>query len=223
MARIIKARELTVQPPLWRPSSRVEDRTEPEPPQAISAETPAAPREQAREVDLAAAEAEARQRGLTEGMRAAEEAYRAKLARVESLGERLQAERDEFFDRIEPEVVRLAVAVAEKILAQELELRPEVVVDMIRAAIRRIRDRETLRISVNPRDFEQVRAAREDLTSAIDGVRNLEIVEDRRVGRGGCVIESPNGTLDARVETQIEEIGQTLEGAMPEPPADDDG
>jgi flagellar assembly protein FliH len=116
---------------------------------------------------------------------------------------------------VEPELVRLAVTIGEKIIAQELELRPEMVVNLVRNAMRRVRDREALRVSVNPHDLEQVRAAREDLISAVDGIKKLEVIEDRRVDRGGCIIESQNGTLDARISTQMEEINRALEGVMP--------
>jgi flagellar biosynthesis/type III secretory pathway protein FliH len=147
----------------------------------------------------------------------AEESYRAKSARVESLSSALQRERQEFFARIEPELVRLAVTIAEKVIGRELELRPETVVDLVQAATKRLRERELLRVSVNPRDLERVREARDDLLSAVEGIQRLEIIEDRRVDPGGCVIESPNGTLDARIRTQLEEISRVLSELMPDP------
>lgn len=166
-------------------------------------------------VDHGALARESRERGLAEGICTAEQAYREKLSRLDAMMVAAQEERTDFFDRIEPELVRLSVSIAEKIIGQELAVRPDVVVDIVRAAMRRLRDREQLRVSVNPTDVEQVRAARDDLISAVDGVRKLEITEDRRVSSGGCVIESQNGTLDARIDTQLDEITAALEGAMP--------
>jgi len=205
--RIIKALDITEPLKLSRP-----DPAPAAEPSAPPATPPAAPFS-----DPAAIESAAREQGLARGMQAAEEAYRAKLARLDALADSLQRERQDFFDRVEPEVVRLSVSIAEKILARELELRPDAVVDMVRSAVKRLRDREQLRVSVSPRDFEQVRSARDDLIGAIDGVRSLEVVEDRRVDPGGCVIESQNGTLDARVKTQLDQLSSVLEGAMPDP------
>jgi flagellar assembly protein FliH len=48
----------------------------------------------------------------------------------------------------------------------------------------------------------------------LDGARQLEIIEDRRVGRGGCVIETSAGTIDARIDTQFEQIADKL-GVIP--------
>ncbi len=209
--RIIKANELTRTLAIWQPEERP----------LLEAPTAAAsPPSILSSPDTAAAEMAARGRGLAKGMRAAEEAYQTKLARVETLAASLQEERATFFDRVEPELVRLAVTIAEKIIGRELELRPEIVVDMVREAMKRVRERESLRVSVNPRDLEQIRAAREDLLRAVDGVRKLDLIEDRRVDSGGCSIESENGTLDARISTQLEEIGRALEGVMPEGESD---
>ena len=59
-------------------------------------------------------------------------------------------------------------------------------------------------------DLETVRAFREDLTALVDGIGQLEIVEDRRVSPGGCVVETTGGTIDARIETQFTEIESLL-------------
>lgn len=208
MQRIIKAHELTRPPSPWQPDA-------PSPVPAASAPTSPSPSQTSPQPDLEAIQGAAREQGLAQGIRAGEESYRAKLARLESLSSALQQERAEFFSRIEPELVRLSIAIAEKVIARELELRPDTVLDLLRTALKRIRDRENLRISVNPRDLEHVKQARDDLISAVDGLRKLEISEDRRVGPGGCVIESPSGTLDARINTQLDEITRALTDVMP--------
>jgi len=221
MSRVIKRGALTEALPRWLPEARAEEPKSPfdraqgrlrgEGSAAEDRDTGAEEMEGRR----AALEREARERGLARGMSEAEEAYRAKGAKLDALAASLHDERAGFFDRIEPELVRLSVSIAEKVIGQELELRPGIVVDMVRSAVKRLRDRESLRVSVNPSDVERVKEAREDLIGAIDGVRKMDIIEDRRVGAGGCVIESPSGTLDARIRTQIDEIGRVLGDISP--------
>lgn len=213
MARLIKHGETAWSLERWQPEAGIG---------AHGAPTPAGHAAEQPMPDLARVEEEARRRGLEEGARMAEEAYRGKLARLERMAEQLAAERAAFFERIEPELVRLATSIAEKIIARELETRPETVLDFVRGALLRLRERELLRVRVNPRDVEQVRAARGDLMAAVDGVRRLEVVEDRRVDQGGCVVETPNGTLDARVRTQMEEIRRALGETLPDEDAGPD-
>jgi len=219
MRRVVKQHELGEAPRQWVPSAREplsSGAAAPRGPSGVSGlnATAAGPAASLK-ANLSALEREAREEGLARGIAAAEEAYRAKVAKVDALATSLKAERAEFFDRIEPELVRLSVSIAEKVIGQELEMRPEIVVEMVRSAIKRLRDRESLRVSVNPRDVERVKEAREDLISTVDGVRKMEIVEDRRVDAGGCMIESPNGTLDARIKTQIGEISRVLGDMLP--------
>jgi flagellar biosynthesis/type III secretory pathway protein FliH len=221
MRAIIKADELQHPPAPWQPGPPSSEASPA--PEALSAppSEPQPTHERDRDADLARQAYSAREQGLAQGIRAAEESYRAKLARLDALSASLQQERAEFFSRIEPELVRLAIAIAEKTIQRELETQPDTVLHLLRTALKRIRDREHLRISVNPRDFDQVKQARDDLISAVDGLRKLEIVEDRRVGPGGSLIESPSGTLDARIDTQLDQISQALIEAIPESAADE--
>jgi len=209
--RVIKAEELTTPPPRWQPDPP----SKPVVTQAAALTSSSSPRPGA-DVDLDLEAEIARRKGLAEGISTAEQAYREKLARLDALAASLAVERQEFFDRIEPELVRLSIVIAEKVIGRELEVAPETVLDIVRSAMKRLRERETLRLSVNPRDLDTVKNARDDLISAVDGVRKLEVVEDRRVDPGGCVIESPSGTLDARIRTQIDEVSRALGEAVPE-------
>jgi len=215
MRRIVRSRELPEDLPEWRPAAPRASQPvkRPGPQEAVTATDS--------QTDSQAELHSARERGLGEGMRAAETAYRTKLARLDALVATLGEERREFFDRVEPEVVRLASAIAEKIIGEEMELRPERVVDLVREAMKRLRDREALCIRVSPQDLDLVKEARDDLMGSVDGVRKLELVEDRRVDRGGCVIESENGALDARIKTQMSEIERVLGEVETESEAND--
>jgi hypothetical protein len=44
----------------------------------------------------------------------------------------------------------------------------------------------------------------------VDGVRKLELVDDRRVGRGARIVESENGVMDARIKTQLDEVTRVV-------------
>jgi flagellar biosynthesis/type III secretory pathway protein FliH len=89
---------------------------------------------------------------------------------------------------------------------------------VIHNALRRITDKEQVRIRVSVSDAEQVKSLREELIAMTDGLRQLEIIDDRRVGDGGCVIETGAGTIDAKIETQFAEVERALV-PLPAPPA----
>ena len=67
-----------------------------------------------------------------------------------------------------------------------------------------------LRIRVHGNDLETVRTNRADLLTLVDGANHVEIIEDRRVEPGGCIIETNAGSIDARIETQLESVSDAL-------------
>ena len=162
---------------------------------------------------------EAHRRGIEEGMAEAETRWRAPFEQLEDQIEVFGREREEFFRAAEPELAKLAVEIARKILKKELAQDSEAVLSVVRSALTRVRDRE-VRVRVNPSDLECVRGARESFLGDESGAADLEISPDRRVGVGGCIIETPSGNLDCRIETQLDLIAAALE-SLPEALLDD--
>jgi flagellar assembly protein FliH len=110
----------------------------------------------------------------------------------------------------ESEMVALTLDIARQVIKTEVAQNPAVVHAVIANALRRITDKDNVRVRVSVADAPRVKEAREDLMEIIDGLRFIEIVEDRRIGDGGCVIETNAGTIDAKIETQIAEVARAL-------------
>lgn len=136
---------------------------------------------------------------------------RAALAeRVAQTIEDIQAQVEQFWISMEPELLTLAVDIARKVIHREVSETQDVILNMVKIALHQIRDRQLLKIRVNPADYELLREHKEEIMGSCDGMRDLEILEDRRVEQGGCLIESDNGNLDARIGTQLREIEKAL-------------
>jgi flagellar assembly protein FliH len=110
----------------------------------------------------------------------------------------------------EPFLVELSTAIARKILEQDLKCHPELVLDMVGKALSRIRGQHSIALSVHPNQFAIVQASREELLRFIDREAELKIFPDPTVEIGGCLIRNSLGTIDARVDTQLEEIKKGL-------------
>lgn len=111
---------------------------------------------------------------------------------------------------VEGEVVRTAIKVAGELLAAELALREDAVVDVAATALMAARTARDINLRVNPRDAGLLRAAKDRLVSNLTRAKDLEIREDRRVKAGGVLIETEAGVIDAQLETQLEEIARVL-------------
>lgn len=156
---------------------------------------------------------DARKRGHDEGFQvgrdAADREMNEMLVTMRGLLEMARAERHKLMQEAEPELVRLALGIAERVLHQQVALDRAVVVEMAKTAIARLIERDRVTVRVNPADLERMREHREELM-AIGEIRNLRIVEDQRVDRGGVVVDTDAGTIDARIATQLEETRKVL-------------
>ncbi len=147
--------------------------------------------------------------GFTAGRDAADREMNDMLVTMRGLLEMARAERHKLIESAEPELVRLAVGIAERVLHQQIALDRGVVVEMAKVAIARLIERDTVTVRVNPADLERMRDHRDELI-AMGDIRNLRVVEDQRVDRGGVVVDTDAGTIDARVGTQLEEARAVL-------------
>ncbi|HEY0615477.1 MAG TPA: FliH/SctL family protein [Candidatus Elarobacter sp.] len=156
---------------------------------------------------------DARKRGHDEGFQAGRDAADREmndmLVTMRGILEMARAERHKLIEDAEPELVRLALGIAERVLHQQVALDRGVVVEMAKGAIARLIERDTVTVRVHPADLERMREHRDELI-AIGDIRSLRIVEDQRVDRGGVVVDTDAGTIDARIATQLEEARKIL-------------
>jgi flagellar assembly protein FliH len=122
--------------------------------------------------------------------------------------------RAEAADQVEARAVELSLRLAEKVLAGTLEVQPERVVDVVRGALRCLVDRERVTVQVNTLDLELVRDAVEPIASTLGGIDNIDVQEDRRVARGGALVRSAAGEVDATIETKLARAREVLESEL---------
>jgi flagellar biosynthesis/type III secretory pathway protein FliH len=155
-------------------------------------------------------ESEARQQGYEQGLEAAHAQTAELIGTIKAIVESALQEKWAYINRNEANIVELALQIAEKILDEKISLEPEVVIDIARKAVSLTAEREQIRIRVNPDDVELLKAHKEDLMASMDGIQKIEVIADRRVGRGGCVVETVAGNVDARIYSQLCQIQGSL-------------
>lgn len=113
----------------------------------------------------------------------------------------------------ESTVIALACEVARAVLGREATTGSEVLRDVTRTALERVRRARRVALYVHPDDVSIARReARGWLPGGADGV-DLEVVADASVDRGGVVVESELGRIDARLDVQCSEVVRILDGS----------
>jgi flagellar biosynthesis/type III secretory pathway protein FliH len=172
-------------------------------------------------VAQARAEADAvRAAAYTDGYEAGrEEALVMASGAAEALREAVQGARmatAERAERLEADAVELALALAEKIVGAALAVRPELVVETVRTALRGIVERERVTVLVNPADLDAVQEAMSSVVRELGGIEHVDVQAERRVRAGGAVVRHPAGEIDARVETKLERAREVVQAELGE-------
>jgi flagellar assembly protein FliH len=129
---------------------------------------------------------------------------------VENVARLLENEKEKWISDWEGSVINLVLLIAEKIVRTKLDLNPELSQEMIRGALELAAGQRHITVTMNPVDVEILGDKSEEVVSVLAGCGQAEIRTDESISPGGCVIESRQGTIDARLETQIERIAAEL-------------
>ncbi len=170
-----------------------------------------------REMEAAASQ-QVYQSAYREGAAAAEAAAKAQaqarvepvLAGLSGVIAELAALRRKLRAEAEEDTVRLAIAIARRVLYRELACDSEALLGLVKAAFQKCNARETHRLRLSPQDAETVREnrARMNLPPAV------EIVSDDGLARGSAIFETSRGDLDTSIDTQLGEIERGFTDVM---------
>ncbi|MEZ5316916.1 MAG: FliH/SctL family protein [Vicinamibacterales bacterium] len=161
---------------------------------------------------VATAERDAYARGRAEGEAAGEAAATRRLdatiQRLVQTIDQIAALRAGMVRRTEQEIVRLSLAIAERVIHREVTVDRALLVGMARVAIDRLGDEAAATIHLHPADHERVMHGREELEPG----GAVRVVADPQVEPGGCLVRSSFGRIDLAVDSQVREVSRALLG-----------
>ncbi|NDD26844.1 MAG: hypothetical protein EB084_01055 [Proteobacteria bacterium] len=103
-------------------------------------------------------------------------------------------------------VAHLALQIAERVTQTAVTVNPEIIKNQVSFALEKVKDREHVTVRVNPEDLDVVRARRDMFQKILEGPKTFEINGDPKVDRGGVIIETNLGNVDARISTQLQAL-----------------
>lgn len=166
---------------------------------------------------------EAFKQGKTEGLRIGIEKGNAEAASVykKNIGEiqqnvasflkKIEDSKKEIFSHSEHIILKLCMEISRKIIASEISTRQDVILSVTRKALSYIAEREKLVIRVAPDDLKILNDNRDFWEPVTEKLKDVIVEPDERVNKGGCIIESNSGTVDARLGIQMDEITDLIE------------
>ncbi len=162
-------------------------------------------------------EKEAYQRGFMAGEKAGFElgARKAEVhfSGLEGIVRDLAAFREELFRSCEKDMTALCLAIAKKVVQREVAAREDGILECLRTALRAVVASSEITIRVNTKDFEVVNQSRPELLKYCGGVRAMRVEADDLVSRGGALIATNFGEIDATIESIMSEVEEKLADA----------
>jgi flagellar assembly protein FliH len=147
------------------------------------------------------------QRGFEAGHKEAE----VLITKAQTVLSEAKEEKNRLLAQVEPEALQLAFLLAEKILRHELTKGPETLAQLVEASARKFPKGEPVVLQIAPGELERWREA-EDVLHAAMPQRQFEIVENDAVPPAEFMLSSAMGTVDARIQPQLEVLYAHLLG-----------
>ncbi|MBR4322858.1 flagellar assembly protein FliH [Treponema sp.] len=156
--------------------------------------------------------------GYSEGLnKGREEGFAAGQGEVERLIERthkilegVMARREEILSETEQQIVELVILMTRKVVKIISENQKSVVMANILQALKKVKGRGEVTIRVNLADVKLTSEHTQDFIKQVENIQGITVLEDSSVEKGGCIVETDLGAIDARIQSQLSELESAI-------------
>jgi len=155
-------------------------------------------------------ESEAKEQGFEQGHsegyeKGADEANRL-VDRMHKILEAVMQRREEILTETESQIVELVILMARKVIKILSDNQKNVVMANTLSALKKVRTRGEVTLRVNLEDVKLTTAHINEFIQHVENVKGITVLEDSTVEKGGCVVETDFGSIDARISSQLTEL-----------------
>lgn len=157
---------------------------------------------------------EGHEKGLKDGEKAAILDIEKKTAHLKTnltnIINQLESAKNEILQRAESDLIRLSIEISKKITKAKFENEPELIKLSVVSAVKFTALKSDIIISVNPLDKSIIETFLPELKTKFDELEKINLIENAKLERGGCLISSKAGVVDQSLESQFQKIYQQL-------------
>ncbi|HHW47989.1 MAG TPA: flagellar biosynthesis protein [Clostridiaceae bacterium] len=152
----------------------------------------------------------ARKAGYEKGYMEGKKQYESLIKEAEFIRERAKTEYKEILAGIEPDIINLSLEIANKVLAYEINVDKESILPLVKQAVEKCTNRESVTLKVSPDDYDTVCQNIEKLRTMIEDLGNLQVMKDFSLKSGNFFVETLYGCIDAGIETKLRKIEEAF-------------
>jgi flagellar assembly protein FliH len=113
-----------------------------------------------------------------------------------------EEQRDDYFARVETEIVQLALSIAAKILHREAQVDPMLVATLVRMAIENMSEGSSVTVRVDPARVDGMKA----YFARHPNISRVEVTADSQLSNQDCIVETELGSANFGLDTQLKEV-----------------
>lgn len=167
--------------------------------------------QQQREAIYAASSEQGYNEGYNEGFNSGMSQANTIIQQATELKELLDHRRNQMYREAETELMEMTLDIARKVIGEELNQNPEVIISLIKQALAKCAFKEKLVIRVSEYDYDYVNTNKDKIIMLTEGINDLEVCSDKALPKGSCIVETSSGEINSGIHVQFNEIQKAFE------------
>lgn len=128
------------------------------------------------------------------------------IERMHKMLDAVMQRREEILQDTESQIVELVILMARKVIKILSENQKNVIMANTLAALKKVKTRGEVTLRVNLEDVKLTTANVDEFIKHVENIKGITVLEDSSVERGGCIVETDFGAIDARISSQLTEL-----------------
>ena len=146
------------------------------------------------------------EKGHQEGFEKGSAEVERLIDRMHRILEAVMQRREEILADTESQIVELVILMARKVIKILSENQKNVVMANTLAALKKVKTRGEVTLRVNLEDVKLTSSHAQEFIEHVENIKGITVLEDSAVERGGCIVETDFGAIDARISSQLQEL-----------------
>ncbi len=148
--------------------------------------------------------------GYGKGKNAASEEAAGAVSMMSQVIDQLKMYHTEILAESQNDIVKMALAVAEKVLHKEIMTDPTTVLAVVKNALSKVSFKKQFVIHVNPLDIEVLKGSSDEIRAVVQNHESIKFKASPQVEPGGCIVQTESGVVDAQIDRQFGEVQEAV-------------
>ncbi len=137
------------------------------------------------------------------------------IERIHKIIEAIQAKRQSILDETEQQIVNLVILISRKVVKIMSDNQKSVIMSNVVQSLKKVKGSGDVTLRVNLQDVSLTTEHINDFIKQVENIKKIFVVEDSSVDKGGCIVETDFGAIDARISSQLSELETQILSVSP--------